>query len=111
MTNESGHIDSKLYDKRDNFPFSIVRLLYASSNVPSRMFYNCIGAEILGIGMVCSNVTNFIRAGKVVIDRGIKQGAKVERLEKVLKKIYGRHHVLRSFKSNAKEFSDCLLND
>ena len=45
LTNENGHISTKLYDKRDNFPFSIVRLLFASSNIPSRMFYNCIGAE------------------------------------------------------------------
>ena len=33
LTNESGHIDSKLYDKRDNFPFSIVRLLLTYSFV------------------------------------------------------------------------------
>ena len=64
LTNNNGHIDVKLYDKRDNFPFSIVRLLFASSNIPSRVFYKCMGTEILRIGRVCSNVENFIQAGK-----------------------------------------------
>ena len=67
LTNENGHIDVALYDKRDNFPFSIVRLLFASSNIPSRMFYNCVGAEILRIGRICSNDLNFVSAGKLVI--------------------------------------------
>ena len=109
LTNENGHIDVKLYDKRDNFPFSIVRLLFASSNIPSRMFYNCIGAEILRIGRVCSSVVNFGNACKILLDRAIKQGAKKVRLDKVLKKMYGRHQVLRTFYSNAKKFADCLL--
>ena len=109
LTDENGHISTKLYDKRDNFPFSIVRLLFASSNIPSRMFYNCIGAEILGIGRVCSSVGNFVSASKIMIERAIKQGAKMVRLEKILKKLYGRHQVLRAFHSNAKRFSDSLL--
>ena len=29
-----------LYDKRDNFPFSIVRMPYLDSNIPSRIFYS-----------------------------------------------------------------------
>ena len=111
LTNENGHIDVALYDKRDNFPFSIVRLLFASSNIPSRMFYNCVGAEILRIGRICSNDLNFVSAGKLVIDRVIKQGARVDRLGKILKKMYGRHQVLRCFHSNARKFSDCLLGD
>ena len=36
LTNNNGHVDVKLYDKRDDFPFSIVRLLFTSSNIPSR---------------------------------------------------------------------------
>ena len=41
---------TSLYDKRDNFPFSIVRMPYKSSNIPSKIFYSSIGAEILRIG-------------------------------------------------------------
>ena len=39
----------KLYDKRDAFPFSIVRMPYISSNIPYNIFYNTILSEILRI--------------------------------------------------------------
>ena len=48
------------------------------------MFYNCVGAEILRIGRICSNDLNFVNAGNLAIDRAIKQGARVDRLGKVL---------------------------
>ena len=38
---------TSLYDKRDDFPFSIVRMPYKCSNIPSTVFYSSIGAEIL----------------------------------------------------------------
>ena len=35
----------KLFDKRDAFPFSIVRMPFYSSNIPSSIFYASIGAD------------------------------------------------------------------
>ena len=32
LSNTNGHVDVKLYDKRNNFPFSIVHLPFSSSN-------------------------------------------------------------------------------
>ena len=42
---EEGQFSTKLYDKRDEFNFSIVRLLYKYSNIPSKIFYSIIFAE------------------------------------------------------------------
>ena len=39
----------KIFDKRDNFGFHINRLPFKSSNIPSKMFYATINAEILRI--------------------------------------------------------------
>ena len=39
--------ETKLYDKRDAFKFSVVRMLYKSSKIPQKMFYATIGAEVL----------------------------------------------------------------
>ena len=47
---------TKLYDKRDNFSFSIVRLPFLSSNMPSKMFYSSLGAEFLRICRATSNL-------------------------------------------------------
>ena len=109
LSKTNGHVEVKLYDKRNSFPFSIVRLPFSSSNIPSAMIYNCIGGEILRIGRVSSNLENFITDSKVLLDRALNQGAKKFKLERMLKRVYGRHQALRVFKSNAKKFSDCLL--
>ena len=68
------------------------------------MFYNCVGAEILRIGRVSSNLENFKTDGKELLDRAVKQGAKKGRLKRLLKRVYGRHQALRKFHSNAKKF-------
>ena len=110
LKNIKGCVEVKLYDKRDNFPFSIVRLPFSSSNIPSAIFYNYFGAEILRIGRVSSNLENFKTAGKELVKRALKQGGKSAKLERVLKRVYCCQRVLCVFQSNTKKFSDCLLN-
>ena len=78
-------------------------------HIPSAVFYNCVGAEILRIGRVSSTSENFKTDGKELLDRALKQGAKKVKLERLLKRNYGRHQALRKFHSNAKKFSDCLV--
>ena len=36
-----------LFDKRDGFPFSIVCMPFRTSNIPNKIFYSAIGAEVL----------------------------------------------------------------
>ena len=57
----------KLFDKRDDFPFAIVRMPFASSNMPTSMFYGSIGAEILRVGRVSSSTENFIFSSKILV--------------------------------------------
>ena len=47
-----------LYDKHNTFPFSIVRMPYLESNIPSKMFYSAFGSEILRFAR---NTSNFKR--------------------------------------------------
>ena len=90
ITKENGHLNTKLFEKRGDFSFSIVRLPFRSSNIPSNMFYASIGAEILRIGRVCSSTDNFLFSCKILIERVKKQGANNFKLNKTLKKTYGR---------------------
>ena len=109
IRNDNGHADVKLFDKRDDFPFSIVRLPFKSSNMPSSMFYSSVGAEIIRIGRVSTCLENFVIAAKNIVNRAIKQGAKLPRLDKTMKKIYGRQQILRSYSTNATDFANLLL--
>ena len=50
----------KLYDKRDDFPFSIVKMPYLSSNLPYNIFSNTILSEILRIARCSLLYKNFL---------------------------------------------------
>ncbi len=52
--------DFKLFDKRDAFPFSVVRMPHLQSNMPSKMFYSTISAEILRICRATFKYSNFL---------------------------------------------------
>ena len=97
-----------LYDKRDAFPFSIVRMPFRKSNIPTNMFYSTIGSEVLRIGRVTSHVDSFLKSTSSVLARMFKQGAEHAPLDRILKKMYGPHYVLHKFATNAKVFAHLL---
>lgn len=47
--------DTELYDKSDAFPFSVVRMLYRDSSMPTRTFYGALGSEILRLARTTSS--------------------------------------------------------
>ena len=74
------------------------------------MFYASVGAEVTRIGRICSNVNSFVISGRQLVHRALKQGAKCNRLDKTLKKCFGRQQALTIFASNAADFSKKLLD-
>ena len=76
--------DGGLFDKRDGFPFTIVRMPYRSSNIRSNMVYSSIGAETLRIASACNNPDCFSLSVKALAIRMFKQGACKEKLNDVL---------------------------
>ena len=50
----------KLLNKRDKFPFFIVRMTYLSSNIPSSIFYGSIISEFLLIAPCTLILTDFV---------------------------------------------------
>ena len=97
-----------LFDKRDGFPFSIVRMPYASSNIPRKIFYSAIGAEILRITRTTSDLNLFISSSITLLKRSFKQGAKRYLVIKELKKVFGRHMELSAFANTSQDFINLL---
>jgi len=95
-----------LFDKRDAFNFSIVRMPYKSSNIPSNMFYSSIGAETLRIARASNSSDYFSLSIKPLIRRMLKQGASKEKLNNVIKRFYNRHQ--DDFESVAKSAQELL---
>ena len=63
------HTHTHQFDKRDSFPFSIVRMPDKSSNVPSNIVYSAIGAEPLRIARANNNSESFSKAVKPLFAR------------------------------------------
>ena len=87
ITIEDQKFTTKLYDKRDDFPFAIVRMPYVDSNIPSKIFYSSFGAEILRYARNTNEVKIFLDSCHILIARMLKQGGRVEKLLNVLNKI------------------------
>ena len=64
---KDGKFHFGLFDKRDTFPFSIVRMPHESSNVPSSIVYCAIGVESLRNDRASNNPESFSTAIKPLI--------------------------------------------
>ena len=84
---------TKLYDKRDAFGFHISRLPFKESNMPKRMFYSSICAEVLRICRATSNLHNTTLSVKTLLNRMYKQGATEYNLKASLTKCLNKHHI------------------
>ena len=81
----------KLYDKRDAFPFSIVRMPQISSNIPQSIFYSAFVGEFLRIARSTLKLLDFIPISKELINRMMKQGADIRISQRFLSKIIINH--------------------
>lgn len=57
----------KLFDKRDKFPFHIVRMPDRKSNIPSSTFHGPIFSEFFRIGRCCLLVQDFISRASILL--------------------------------------------
>ena len=91
ITIQDSKFDYKLFDKRNAFPFDIVRFPFRCSNIPNKMFYATIQAEILRICRATAQFDSFIAACNPFIIRMKDQGANKEDTKQPLKRIISRH--------------------
>ena len=81
----------KLFDKRDAFPFFIVRMPHLDSNIPESTFYSAMVGEFLRIARNSLFYKDFLLKAKLLIERMKSQGAKTSKCKSVLRKIISRH--------------------
>ena len=100
---KDGKFHFGLFDKRDSFPFPIVRISDKSSNVPSSIVYSAIGAESLRIARASNNPESFSTAIKPLIARMNRQGVSIGKINSSVLKIFNKHH--SDFKDSVRYFS------
>ena len=81
----------KLFDKRDDFPFSIVRMPDLTGNIPSSMYYGSIMSEFLRIARCTLLLSDFVPRAKKLFLRMADQGGTKNRVLQQIKKAMLRH--------------------
>ena len=89
IENEEFH--TRLFDKRDNFSFDIVRMPFYCSIIPSKMFHGSIGADFLRISRATSKIEDLTRSCKQLLSRMLKQNGQMRRIKFSLIKMIHRH--------------------
>ena len=91
ITIQNGIFVYKLFDKRDKFPFFIVRMPHLSSNIPSSVFYGAIFSEFLRIARCTLLLSDFTPRAKELYNRMLIQGATENKLDAQIVKAYNRY--------------------
>ena len=81
----------KLFDKRDAFPFSIVRMPHKDSNIPESIFYSSFVGELLRIARSTLLFVDLKSKTDIFIQRMRSQGANLKKIEFCLRRIITRH--------------------
>ena len=81
----------KLFDKRDAFPFSIVRMPHIDSNIPESIFYSALVGEFLRIARSTLMLEDFLSKARELCHRMTNQGANRHTIQRNLRKIIFRH--------------------
>ena len=81
----------KLYDKRDDFPFHIIRMPDKNGNIPLHVFYGSIMSEFLRIARATLLFSDFLPRAKALFERMVNQGGEKRRVLAQIQRVIQRH--------------------
>ena len=92
----------KLYDKRNDFGFSIVRMPFLTNNMPSRIFYSTYMSEFLRIAKCSSGRYEYEESAMQLWVKYCENKPDLRKSRKAFSKLYQRHqHVFNEFYSSS----------
>ena len=92
----NGFVSSKIYDKRDDFDFDIVKFPFLDGDVPRSTSYGVYISQLIRFARVSSHVADFNARNKSSTAKLLKQGYRYHKLRKTFSKFYRRHYELVS---------------
>jgi hypothetical protein len=90
----NGKLTTQLYDKRDDFNFSIVNFPYQCSNIPASPAYGVYISQLIRYTRACSTYDQFLVRGSLLTNKLMSQGFQMSRLQAAFCKFYGRFNDL-----------------
>ena len=99
-----------MFEKRDEFSFSVVRMPYMDSNIPSYIFYGTILSEIVRIARSTLLLDDLIPRMIALLKRMLKQGADMWKIIRQCKKAMDNHsHSFRKFASSFENIIERII--
>lgn len=100
---ENGIVTSKIYDKRDDFDFSIVNYPHLDGDVPRATSYGVYISQLIRFARACKSLDDFNSRNKYITEKLLSQGFRYDKLRKTFSKFYYRNLPLISkYNSNLK---------
>ena len=107
---QSGHLYTKLYDKRDDFNFPIVNFPFMDSNIPSSPAYGVYISQLIRYARACSDYKDFLIRCKTLSTKLLNQGYNIKRLKIASKKFCGRYiDIFKKFNVSVSSFVNELF--
>ena len=107
---EKSTINYKLYDKRDNFGFSIVNFPDLRGNIPTGQSYGVFISQLIRYSRCCQNLKDFKERTSNLVERLKKQGFKFVKLCRTFTKFAQRYpHLLKKYRDFSIHDLDILL--
>ena len=91
---DSGQINTKIYDKRDDFNFKIINFPNMCNNIPASPAYGVYILQLIRYARVSSNYSDFLKRHLHLRNRLLGQGYKKIRLIRSLEKLIFRYQDL-----------------
>ena len=84
-------METKIYDKRDDFDFDIVNFPFLDGDVPRSASYGVYISQLIRFARVSSHVDDFNTRNKVLTAKLLRQGYRYHKLREAFSKFYRRH--------------------
>ena len=92
IINQEFHIE--VYDKRDEFPFTINSYPHTSSNISEKCAINIYTAQLIRIARICTHPEYFHTRHKTITQKLIQNGFNINRLKNKFKQFTIKHESL-----------------
>ena len=92
----NGFVLSKIYDKRDDFDFDIVKCPFLDGDVPRSISYGVNISQLIRFARVSSHMADFNACNKSLNANLLQQGYRYHKLRKTFSRFYRRHYELVS---------------
>ena len=99
----NGKLETKIYDKRDDFSFPIVNYPFLDGDVPMAPSYGVYISQLVRFARVCNNIIDFNERNLYITEKLLHQGFRYHKLVKTFTKFYHRYKdLIRKYNSTCK---------